>query len=275
MHRFLMFVDGSNLSGSLRKMGLRVDDYETFFRHIFNLAASIWRSTANATSAPPAQLLRVYWYELGTLDEWDLGDARAQATLREYFENDRDLKRSYMALAGQKLPGRPQEEVVIEAWTTCFSELKSWYEGRKTLIDGFRRFHFGIRSRTDFIDVIECGHWKVDLLKRAVFEKGLDTRLAVDMVTMVDHYDVALLVSGDADNIPCMDYVKNHGKSVGVVEFLGGYPPEKKGGAFSSRLKVAADFVVQVYEMELVTKGISEKAPEVPPPTTGSVPVAV
>jgi uncharacterized LabA/DUF88 family protein len=109
--------------------------------------------------------------------------------------------------------------------------------------------------------VIECGHWKVDLLKRAVFEKGLDTRLAVDMVTMVKNYDVALLVSGDADNIPSMDYVKARGKHVGVVEFLGGYPPEKKGGSFSSRLKLTADFIVQIYEMDLITKGMAKKAP--------------
>lgn len=259
MHRFVVFVDGSNLVGVLRRMNLRVDDYEVFYRHIFDASVKIWRSTFEPHANPVPQLHRINWYEVGSVDDWNLSDPKAQATLRDVFERDRDLKRVYLALAGQKLPGRPQSEITIEAWSMCFSDLKQWYEERCNLVDGFRRFHHAIRSGTDFIDVIECGHWKVDLLHRTVLEKGLDTRLAVDMVTMLDYYDVALLVSGDADNIPCLDYVKAKGRHVGVVEFLGGYPPEKKGGAFSSRLKVASDFVVQIYEMDLVTRGTAKK----------------
>jgi uncharacterized LabA/DUF88 family protein len=241
-------------------MSLRVDDYEHFYRHIFDAAVKIWRSTFDASSPSPAQMFRVNWYEVGTMDDWDLADPKAQATLREIFERDRDLKRSYMALAGQKLPGRPQEEVALEAWSMCFSDIRQWYDDRSSLLDGFRRFHYAIRSGTDFIDVIECGHWKLDLLHKSVFEKGLDTRVAVDMVTLLEQYDVALLLSGDADNIPCLDYVKARGRHVGVIEFLAGYPPEKKGGNFSSRLKVASDFVVQIYEMDLVGRGTAKKA---------------
>lgn len=260
MHRFVIFVDGSNLSGALRQMNVRVDDYEAFYRYLFDAAVETWRDTLNATSPQAAQLVRTYWYELGTMDEWDLADAKAQATLREYFENDRDLKRSYMALAGEKLPGRPQGEVAVEAWSMCFKEFEGWYERRTELLQGFRRFHHAIRASTDFIDVIECGHWKVDLLNRSLFEKGLDTRLAVDLVTMAQNFDVAVIVSGDADHIPSMDHVKAMGRHVGVVEFLAGYPPEKKGRGFSSRLKVVADFVVQIYEMDLVGKGFAKKA---------------
>lgn len=260
MHRFMIFVDGSNLVGSLRGMSLRVDDYEKFYRYIFDAAVAIWRSTTIVTSAPPAQLFRVNWYAIGGVDHWNLADPKVQSTLRAQFEKDPELRRTYMALAGVKLPGRPQEEVVIEAWSTCFNAAKEWYDKRCDLVEGFRRFHHGVRAGTDFIDVIECGRWKVDLLHRTVTEKGVDTRMAVDMVTSLSNYDVALVVSGDADSIPSVEHVKAHGKHVGVVEFLGGYPPEKKGATFSSRLKVAADFVVQSYEMDLVGKGMATKA---------------
>lgn len=259
MHRFAIFVDGSNLIGVLRRMNIRVDDYERFYRFIFDAGVEIWRTTFSSPAPVSAQLLRVNWYQVGSMDEWDLADPKAQATLREAFERDPELKRTYMALAGQKLPGKPQSEVATEAWAMCFGEFQGWYEQRINLVDGFRRFHHGVRSSTDFIDVVKCGHWRLDLLHRSVQEKGLDTRLAVDMVTSCDNYEVALLLSGDADNIPSIDYVKARGRHVGVVEFLGGYPPEEKGGAFSSRLKVTADFVVQVYEMELVTKGMARK----------------
>jgi uncharacterized LabA/DUF88 family protein len=260
MYRFVTFVDGSNLVGVLRRMNLRVEDYEALFRHIFDTATKVWKGTFDGGS-PVAQLHGVKWYEVGSLDEWNLGDAKAQAVLRDIFDKDRDLRRTYMALAGQKLPGRPQAEIAVEAWSMCFNDLSQWYKERQELVEGFRRFHYAIRSGTDFIDVIECGHWKLDLLHRTVLEKGLDTRLAVDMVTLLDNYEVALLISGDADNIPCLDFVQSKGRHVAVVEFLGGYPPEKKGPASSSRLKVAADFVVQIYEMDLVGRSIAKKTP--------------
>ena len=252
MRRRMLFVDGSNLIGDLRHMRLQVDNYETFYRHVVEQALVPWRCCTfpNNTGAP-VQLVRVLWYAVGDLDDWDLTDAKAQATLRDVFEKDKHLKATYMALAGQKGPGKAQPELAKDAWSICFQEFRDWYADRCKLVDGFRRFYHSVRSATDFIDIIECGHWRVDLLHRSVAEKGLDTRLAVDMVTLKDSYDVALLLSGDADNIPSLDYLKASGKQVGVVEFLAGYPPEKKSAHSSSRLKVAADFVVQIYEMDL------------------------
>jgi uncharacterized LabA/DUF88 family protein len=254
----MLFVDGSNVVGVLRKLNLRVDDYETFYRYVFEQAL-VASKLCFVGSAPTTILMRVMWYAVGSLDDWDLSDAKVQATLREAFDKDRELRRTYMALAGQKLAGAQQPEVAKEAWSICFNEAKDWYEKRSELVDGFRRFYHWVRSSTDFIDIIECGHWRIDLLAKTVEEKGLDTRLAVDMVTLETSYDLAVLVSGDADNIPSLDYAKRRGKHVAVVEFLGGYPPEKKSAHASSRLKVAADLVVQIYEMDLVQKNLARK----------------
>ena len=95
MHRFAIFVDGSNLVGVLRRMNIRVDDYERFYRFIFDAGVDIWRGTVSSLSPSPAQLLRVNWYQVGSMDEWDLADAKVQATLRDAFERDPDLKRKY------------------------------------------------------------------------------------------------------------------------------------------------------------------------------------
>jgi uncharacterized LabA/DUF88 family protein len=122
-----------------------------------------------------------------------------------------------------------------------------------------RRFYHGVRADTDFVDIIEAGHWKVDFLYKYVSEKGLDTRLAVDIVTQADYFDVALVISGDADSIPSINHVKRRGKQVGVVEFIKGYPPEKRGKQFSNRLGAASDFVVQIYEMDLQRNGITRE----------------
>lgn len=257
MQRVMLFVDGSNVIGSLSKMNLRVDDYESFYRYVFERAVDLQKARFVGL-APTAALVRILWYAVGSLDQWDLNDPRVQASLHEAFQKDKDLKRTYMASAGVKLQAvNDQVAVAREAWAICYAEIRSWYERRHASIDGFRRFYHAIRNTTDYIDIIECGHWKLNILGRSVEEKGLDTRLAVDMVTLDNSYDLAVLVSGDADHIPSIEYLKRLGKHVALVEFLGGYPPEKRGAQTASRLRVSADFVVQIYEMELVQKSLA------------------
>ncbi len=55
----------------------------------------------------------------------------------------------------------------------------------------------------------------------ALVEKRIDVNLAVDMVryAALDHYDVAILVSGDGDFTPAVDAVKELGKQVECAFF--------------------------------------------------------
>ena len=269
MYRFVIFVDGSNFAGALRRLSLRIDNYEPLFRHIFEGATKAWRTTFDGAGAP-AQLHRVKWYEVGSLDEWNLDDSKAQLALRDVFERDHDVKRFYMALASQKTPtGRAA--IMPTTPGRCASPMRAvWYEERRDLVEGFRRFHYAIRSGTGFIDVVECGHWKLDLIHRQVLEKGLDTRLAVDMVTLLDTYEIALLVPGDGENIPSVDHVQARGRHVGVVEFVSGQPREKNGSPQLSRVRMAADFVVQVSESELIERGLAKKAVRAANPVAGA-----
>lgn len=86
------------------------------------------------------------------------------------------------------------------------------------------------------------------------------------MLARLENYDVAMVVSGDADSIPSIRFVKNKDKLVGAVEFINGSPPEAKGRNFSSRLKQHADFVVRIYETELVRHKLARRpaGPSVP-----------
>ncbi|SPP63481.1 NYN domain-containing protein [Nitrospira lenta] len=260
MARFAFFVDGSNLFGSLKGMGIEVDDYQTFFTYLFKVAEQQWRFSVGAGQSTITLLQRVYWYQVGSIDSWNLDEAQAQAYLRERFEESKQAKAGYMAMAGKMLSSQGQDAVARKAWSLCFDELRAWYEGKKRTLDGMKRFHHGVQSSTDLIDILEVGHWKVDLFSHACEEKGLDTRLAVDMVALESNYDVAVVVSGDADSIPSIDLMKRRGKHVGAVEFVRGYPPEQKGRGFSSKIKLSADFVARIYEMELVSKKVARKA---------------
>jgi uncharacterized LabA/DUF88 family protein len=200
------------------------------------------------------------------MDDWDLADAKAQATLKDRFDRAKEYKAPFLADAGRKLPGEDQTKIHTEAWSMCFAAFQEWYTRKTEILDGMKRFYHGVRSSTDFIDIIECGHWKVDFFNQSVSEKGLDARLAVDMVALMASYDVAIVLSGDADSIPSIDHIKLHDKQVATVEFVGGHPPEKKGRGFSSRLKLSADLVLRVYETELVNSGAARKASGDPGP---------
>ncbi|MGC2246157.1 MAG: NYN domain-containing protein [Terriglobales bacterium] len=259
MVRFAFFVDGSNLFGSLKAMGVEVEDYQSFFNYLYKAAEQTWRSSVNAGHGPDTLLQRVYWYQVGSIDHWNLSDAQAQGHLRERFDENKQIKAGYMAAAGKTLAGQPQEAVALKAWSLCFNELKGWYEGKQKALEGMKRFYHAVRTSTDLIDILEAGHWKVDFFSHSCEEKGLDTRLAVDMIALEGSYDVAVVVSGDADSIPSINLMKRRAKHVGAVEFVKGYPPDKKGKGFSSKIKLSADFVVRIYEMELVSKKIATK----------------
>src|SRR6478609_2928281 len=206
MLRFVTFVDGSNLDGVLKHLNLRVDDYGSFYRHVFEQSVHYWgRTFAEGSPWPAAQHSRIYWYVVGKMDEWDLNDPKAEARLRS-------------------------------------------------------RFELNPRLRDSFVEIRQEGHWKVDLLHHTLNEKGLDTSLAVDMVALQDTYDVAILISGDADGIPGINYVKGRSKHVGVAEFRRGAPADFPSKGASPRLKIAADFVVQVYEADLIRRNLAYRA---------------
>ncbi len=251
MKRFALFVDGSNLFGALKTLNVEIQDYEKLYGYIFEQARTVWRQAARTGETAPAELRRVYWYVVGSMDEWDLSLPQSQTALRNGFGKDKEIRDYWSSVAGKANPGLSAASLEDKAWALCANDFSDWYQKKRSILDGMRRFYQGVRLSTDLIDVIEGGHWKVNFLHKWVEEKGLDTSLAVDMVALQDNYDFALVLSGDADSIPSMRHVKGRDKHVAAVEFVNGSPPEAKGRNFSSRLREHADFVIRIYETEL------------------------
>lgn len=259
MTRFAIFVDGSNLFGALRAMNLEVDDYEALYGHLFKEAHAALVRLTHYSGHPSAELRRIYWYAVGSIDEWDLSLPQSQTALRNAFNKDRDIHDGWMAVVGKANPGITGAQLEDKAWAACFNDFEAWYQKKRDILDGMRRFYQGLRISTDLIDVLEHEHWKVNFLHKWVEEKGLDTSLAVDMVALQDNYDVAVVVSGDADSIPSIRHMKNRNKHIAAVEFINGSPPETKGRTFSSRLKEHADFVIRIYETELIRLKVARR----------------
>ena len=205
----------------------------------------------------------------GTLD-----DPKAISRIRSRFEGNPRLRDSWLDEVARRKPDLPPDRRIDEAWSLCFGETRDWYDNKRRALERKKRFYHSVQAATDFVEIRQEGHWKVDLLHHTLNEKGLDTSLAVDMVALGDTYDVALLISGDADGIPGINYVKGRSKHVGVVEFRRGAAADFPGNkGTSSRLKIAADFVVQIYEADMIRRNLAYRSesdfPSVQPADTG------
>ncbi|MBU1230665.1 MAG: NYN domain-containing protein [Proteobacteria bacterium] len=252
MQRFAFFVDGSNLYGSLRTMNLEINNYSQLYAHMYREAVRTWHEVTLQDAPASAQLRRVYWYAVGSIDDWDLQNQQSRTALRSAFVRDQEIRALWLARVAAPEAEATEQEREEAAWAACYSDFRDWYQQKIRAIDGMRRFYAGVRASSDLIDIREAGHWKVNFLHKWVEEKGLDTALAVDMVALQDNYDVAIVVSGDADAIPSIRHLKERGKHIAAVEFVGGGATDTRGRAFSSRLKIHADFVLRIFEKDIV-----------------------
>ncbi len=107
--------------------------------------------------------------------------------------NDRDMRRVYYYNIRQEAEGKPAAGAEQEKF------LQSMYD-------------------TPYVEV-KLGIWKQR--GSTMVEKGVDVMLAVDLVrhAYTDHYDTAIVVSGDGDFYPAIQAVKDLGKHVEVAAF--------------------------------------------------------
>ena len=82
------------------------------------------------------------------------------------------MRDAYIEDVIQRLPDLPGDRRIEEAWSLCFNETRDWYENKRRALERKKRFYHGVQSATDFVEIRQEGHWKVDLLHHTVNEKG-------------------------------------------------------------------------------------------------------
>lgn len=261
MINLMSFVNGSNLFGTFKHLEVFVDDYEALYRYIFSQAVDQWRSTVNGPTPPSMRLLRVYWYVVDSMDEWDLNSMRSRQYLHERFVEDRDVRSRWITEAARVNAARGMDPARLEqvAFSMCFDDFKGWYEKKQSILSGMNRFYHAVESASDFIDIRRSGRWKVDLLHKNITEKGLDAGFAVDLIYFKQQYDITLLIGADTDGIPGLEYIKEAGKQVLSVEFNRGSRPEGRPKPAATKLKLSADCIIPIYEADLVRLGLASK----------------
>jgi len=140
-----------------------------------------------------------------------------------FLANGREItgagKRFYVGTVRELVENKRSKEVMSKQ-TSLFTILKSHNWEIKTS-------KLRIRMEKVVIDERVVGH--EDLLKKGVTqiefrrmrEKGIDVKLATDLITgaMDNRYDVAVVVSSDADLVPAIDCVRRRFKK--KIEYIG------------------------------------------------------
>lgn len=224
--RTVVFIDGENFRNNLRHFCFRSTpphptnpDYRLEERHFFwdKFFKGILAEYDSLTGWQH-QLVRVYWYYSATMNPWKENSSAAYRIVRKY----------------QGTVTLTTQQVNQLAW--------NWYESERKYFQKLREDVFAqIQHGTNFLEFKYVGQYiirpysvyKLDVdssgnityLGVQQGEKGVDVGIAMDMVAKMQNYDVAILVSGDADFLPTVRYLKDNLKYVYQFSVAEGVPP--------------------------------------------------
>ncbi len=263
--RTAIFVDGANFRGNLRNFSFASDsakyrnyrleerhfDWKKFYDGVlgkFNQATN-WEH----------QLIRVHWYNAESISPWIPSDAQWKSAQRVVEQHP-------------EINGLTPQRVVELA--------HGWYTDERNYFERLREDVFeNIQRQTDFLEFRYVGQYQVHPLRVhrieqdengeirylgvQVGEKGVDTGIAVDMIAKMPHYDVAILVSGDADFLPVVGYLKDHLKYVYQFSVAKGVPPSIR--YLSPYLKGKVDCFASYDEVDLLSQYLRRSSGIIPP----------
>jgi uncharacterized LabA/DUF88 family protein len=205
----------------------------------------------------PHLLIRAYWYNAESITPFRPYKKAIEEILEESKEKFPELTEETLVKLAQSWHDRERENL------------------RRAKEDVFEKIQRG----TDFLEFKYVGQYRVNAwrpykfeqdpqtgeylyLGRRVGEKGVDIGIAVDMVSKMDYYDAAILVSGDADFLPVVRYLKDGLKFVYQFSIAKGIPPHIN--YLSPWLKGVVDVFEHFDELELLETYLNRDA-RIPP----------
>jgi len=141
------------------------------------------------------------------------------------YHSARDLfgaRVNFGKLVDSVVAGRRLVRSVAYVIRTTTGEEKAFFEALT---------HAGIETREKDLQIFYGGGKKADW----------DVGLAIDAIRIAPLVDVVIIVSGDGDFIPLVEYLKNHGRQVEVAAFR---------KSTSSKLVEAADSFTDLAELQ-------------------------
>lgn len=260
--RTVMFIDGRNFkynlgafrfkSEAVKNMGeeppYRLDEKHFLWREFFQ---GVLEKFEEATKYGH-RLVRVYWYNAETIRPFEESNKKIGSILDSYKDRFPDLDRTKLIELAKAWYERERnnferaKEVIYERIQRRVSFLEFKYTG-EYVVQPFEVFRF--EQRDD-------GSYLYQGTREG--EKGVDVGISIDMIAKMPNYDVAVLISGDADFLPLVRYVKDNLKFVYQFSIAKGIPPEIR--YLSPWLIGRVDIFQYFDELELLDIYLNRKA---------------
>ena len=271
-----IFVDGANFRGNLRDFSFTSSDstddrtYQLEERHFD------WKSFYKGVLAKfdqatgwEHQLIRVHWYSAANISPWPSSEQKQFDWAQRVVDRHPEIN----GLTPQ---------IVIDL-------ARNWYRSERSYFERLREQVFeDIQRRTDFLEFRYVGQYQVHPLREyrierresgeisylgvQVGEKGVDTGIAVDMIAKMSNYDAAILVSGDADFLPVVGYLKDNLKYVYQFSVARGVPPSIR--YLSPYLRGKVDCFASYDEVELLDQYLNRRS-GIPPAILKAIDVRI
>jgi len=266
--RSVIFIDGRNLKYNLEQFKYQSDKTEFKRPYVLDEKHFHWKEffegvlckfDESTKESHKHRLLRAYWYNAESIRPFEVSEKAIHYILNKY-----------------KYDGLNKELITSLA--------KEWYEReRDYFVQAKSKIYEGIQRKVDFLEFRYTGEYVVQSFNVYKFfqkddgtlvylgtkkgEKGVDVGIAVDMIDKMPNYDVAILVSGDADFRPVVQFVKDGLKCVYQFSIAQGIPPEIK--YLSPWLIGQVDMFQYFDELELLEKYLNRQT--VPPAILGII----
>jgi uncharacterized LabA/DUF88 family protein len=217
--RACVFVDGENFRHSIVKLfpQFRQEDYLPKLASWANLFDWIVENVIEN-----GERVRTYWYVIKSIDffPYHFPDPTMSPRTKEQLQHLLSMHKPYQEeLATLDEPNR------ISRMMEIVKDLRQRQDNLIRRFNGWITIQEGISLRHKAIEFRRAGAMTCNLFENSLGrEKAVDVKLASDMITLKDIYDIAVIVSGDQDYVPAVEVVKDYGKRVVNVAF------ETRGG---------------------------------------------
>lgn len=231
--RVVVLIDGENFRYSLKAL------FPNRFNYLPQKAN--WFRLFSLPLSKDHELIRIYWYVVDSLHfrpyEIPESDIELKSILRKVVSTKLELKRNESRKEEYLIEKRAQLKRTRSDIRNRFSE---WNAIQDKIAHGY-----------DYLEFRRCGSIAYNLLTNDFErEKGIDVKLAIDLLSFKDIADLAILFSGDQDYVPAIQAYKDSGKHIFAVNFETSNKRILPGGSYA--LARLADKVVTIRQENII-----------------------
>ena len=241
-----VFIDGENFRHSITSLFPDFDQAKYLpknakWTELFNWLAN--------EAYPGSQRIRTYWYVVRNLDyfPYNLPSPERVSGNQEQINKVRAILEKHAPWRQDlsTLQDTSESSALTEKIVELHKRLCDYHDEMERRSQGWINVQEGIAAKHRAIEFRRAGTLKCNLFEHQLgTEKAVDVKLAVDLITLKNAYDIALIVSGDQDYVPAVEVVKDAGKQVVNVAFTTRSGDLLPGGA--RRLNQSTDWNISV-----------------------------